>query len=167
MKNKKRTVRSIYLVVAVLVLVFILVKSVDMKYDLIQKEIDQTVPVEIYNGNGVKTGETTVTIKGTYCPHLFRSDSYWGEFSLPEFPETQQPGTTANIVWNKRRGYPEEPKIMIYGNVNEEYLGALHLADIGSVFININRQMDEFAWWTVKGTIATSYDAYKSYADYD
>ncbi len=34
--------------------------------------------------------------------------------------------------------------------------------NLGSVFIDINREMDEIVWWTTEGTIATAYEAYSN-----
>ena len=129
-----------------------LVVIVDMNCSLVKRQINQTVPVEIYNNEGIKTGETTVAINGTYYPHLIKRNVYFGEFSLPEIPETMREGTYAEIEWIKRRGYGEEPRIIYYGDMVYE--------NLGSVFIDINRDMDEIVWWTTEGTIATSYEAY-------
>lgn len=141
-----------------MVAVFLLVLALDLNFNVVKREIHQTVPVELYDFDGIKTGETAVTINGTYCPHLFREDAYSGEFSLPELPETEKAGTTAEINWVKRRGYPEEPRIIHYGDTVYE--------NLGSVFIDINRDMDEIVWWTVQGTIATSYEAYSNSIHY-
>lgn len=146
--------RNIIIIFSILI-IFLIVWMLDLKTDIIKRSVEKTVPVEIYSSDGVKTGDTVVTIKGTYYPHLFRSDFYSGEFSLPELPETEQADTTAEIKWVKRRGYPEEPIIRHYGETVYE--------DLGSVFINIDREMDKIAWWTVKGTIASSYEEYQNY----
>ncbi len=152
MKNKKASIaiKTICGIIAAFMLVVIL----DLKCNIIKRQIDQTVPVEIYNRDGVKTGDTTITINGTYYPHLFKRDVYFGEFSLPELPETKKAGTNAEIQWIKRRGYREEPRIIYYGDTVYE--------NLGSTFIDINREMDEIVWWTVEGTLATSYEAYSN-----
>ena len=138
-----------------ILLLVLLVIFVDLKADIVKKQIKQAVPVEIYNSDGVKVGASCVTIKGTYCPHLFRRDFYSGKFSLPELPETENEDTVAEIKWMKRKGYPEESMIKQYGQTVYE--------DIGSSLIDINRAMTEFAWWTEVGTIATSYETYQNY----
>jgi len=150
MKNRKTVVKLLCGILAVCVLIIML----DLKCDLIKQPRNQTVPVDIYDRDGVKTGETAITINGTYYPHLFRRDVYFGKFSLPELPETEQAGTNAKIEWITRRGYGEEPRIIHYGDTVYE--------NLGSAFIDINREMDEIVWWTVEGTLATSYEAYSA-----
>jgi hypothetical protein len=148
--KRKKVIKVICGIVVACMLIVIL----DSNFDIIKRQINQTVPVEIYNNDGVKTGETTVTINGTYYPHLFTRDVYLGEFSLPEFPDTKKEETIAKIQWTKRRGYAEEPMIVHYGETVYE--------NLGSAFIDINRDMNEIVWWTTKGTIATSYEAYSN-----
>ena len=133
-------------------MVCMLIVVLDLNCNIIKREINQSVSVEIYNEDGIKTGETKVTIKGTYYPHLFKRDTYFGVFSLPELPDTGEQGTFAEIQWIKRRGYAEQPMIAHYGAAVYE--------NLGSAFIDINRDMNEIVWWTAKGTIATSYEAY-------
>ena len=148
---KKKAVK----VVLCVILLFVIVLVLDSNFRLIRKNISQTIPVDIYNDDGIKTGETAITINGTYYAHLFKRDIYVGEFSLPDIPDTEREGTIAEIEWIKRRGYKEEPRIIFYGETVYE--------NIGSIFIDINREMNEIAWWTTKGTIATSFDAYNNY----
>lgn len=150
--------KFVFKIIAGITAAVLLVLILDLNCDIVKKGINQAISVEIYDGDGIKTGETTVTVNGTYYPHLFRSDVYFGEFSLPELPETKNSGTNAEIVWIKRSGYPEEPRIIHYGDTVYE--------NLGSVFIDINRDMDEIVWWTVKGTIATSYEAYSNSIHY-
>lgn len=146
---KKKSVAKILLC---MVAAFMVTVILDSNCDLVKRQIHQSIPVEIYNSDGIRTGETVLTIHGTYYPHLFKRDRYFGEFSLPELPDTERVGTFAEIQWTKRRDYAEEPMITHYGATVYE--------NLGSAFIGINRDMNEIVWWTPKGTIATSYEAY-------
>lgn len=141
-------------IICSIVVAFVLIVVLDSNFDMIKWEINKTVPVEIYNHEGIKIGDSTVTINGTYFPHLFKRDVYFGKFSLPELPETEKEGTNAEIEWIKRHGYEEEPRIIHYGDTVYE--------NLGSALIDINRDMDEIVWWTKDGTIATSYEAYSN-----
>ena len=147
-------VKKVIKIISGIIAVCILVVMLDLNFDIIKRQINQTVPVEIYNDDGEEIGDTEITINGTYYPHLFKRDVYFGEFSLPEFPETKREGTNAEIEWVIRHGYAEKPRIIYYGATIYE--------NIGSVFIDINRDMDEIVWWTAEGIIATSYEAYSN-----
>ena len=153
MKNQKAKIAI--KIICGIIAAFLLVVILDLNCDVIKRQVNKTVPVEIYDSDGVKKGETAITINGTYYPHLFKRDVYFGEFSLPELPETEKTGTNAEIQWIKRRGYNEKPMIIHYGDTVYENLGSAH--------IGINRKMDEIAWWTTEGTLATSYEAYSNY----
>ncbi len=145
---KKIFLKIICAVIAMILLIVV----VDLNTDVIKRNINKTVPVEIYNEQGEKSGTSLITINGTYYPHLFRSDIYFGQFSLPELPETERTDTNAEIEWIKRRGYPDEPRIIHYGpNIYE---------NLGSVYIDINKNMDVIVWWTSIGTVASSYEEY-------
>lgn len=146
--------KSIIKPIGGMVTIFMLIVVIDLNFDIIKRQINQTVPVEIYNSDATKIGDTVVTINGVYYPHIFKRDVYFGEFSLPELPLTQREDTRAEIEWITRNGYPEEPRIIHYGSTVEE--------NLGSVFIDINREMDEIVWWTAEGTIATSNEAYSN-----
>lgn len=131
------------------------------------KDVTQTVPVEIYDNFGNKTGETTITIHGIYHNSLFQQDEYKGVFSVPDIPETEQEDTIAQISWNKRKGYPVEPIIQHFRQNDDATSYKYEYDDLGTYSLEISEDMTEIVWCTKVGVVTTSYEAYQNSIFFD
>lgn len=145
----KRSVRSILGYGLLLAVFFGVVYAMLLHGGAFDRRIDRVLDAGIYV-DGVKVGETTITLEGSQY-----RDSYWGRVAVGCVEKTCREGFSAGIDWHV------EDKKADSGHASIRYFGAGDVqGDIVDYFLYADRDLYRMALKLPDGTVVATDEAY-------